>query len=57
MAIRARPPVGLHFAGSVSVPESMADPLSYYLNNTSNSRSLITAAEARFLTARQQRYP
>ena len=26
----------IHFAGSIVVPESVADPLGYYLNNTSN---------------------
>ncbi len=31
----------LHFAGSVVVPESVADPLKYYLNNTAHSRTLI----------------
>ena len=31
----------LHFAGSIVVPESVADPLGYYLNNTCKSRSLI----------------
>lgn len=36
----------LHFAGSISVPESMSDPLGYYRNNTSQSRSLIEAAVA-----------
>jgi len=34
----------VHFAGSIVVPESVADPLGYYLNNTSKSRSLIEAA-------------
>jgi UDP-glucose 4-epimerase len=34
----------IHFAGSVVVPESVADPLSYYENNTANSRTLIAAA-------------
>jgi UDP-glucose 4-epimerase len=33
-----------HFAGSIVVPESVADPLGYYLNNTVRSRSLISAA-------------
>ncbi|WP_321501001.1 UDP-glucose 4-epimerase GalE [Breoghania sp.] len=33
----------IHFAGSVIVPESVADPLKYYRNNTSNTRSLIEA--------------
>ncbi|WP_119680496.1 UDP-glucose 4-epimerase GalE [Indioceanicola profundi] len=31
----------MHFAGSVVVPESVADPLKYYANNTSATRSLI----------------
>jgi UDP-glucose 4-epimerase len=34
----------MHFAGSVIVPESVADPLKYYRNNTANSRALIEAA-------------
>ncbi len=34
----------LHFAGSVVVPESVANPLKYYENNTANSRALIEAA-------------
>ena len=34
----------IHFAGSVVVPESMRDPLSYYRNNTATSRSLLNAA-------------
>src|SRR5213592_727290 len=34
----------IHFAASVVVPESVADPLRYYRNNTANSRSLIEAA-------------
>lgn len=34
----------MHFAGSVVVPESVADPLKYYRNNTANSRALIAAA-------------
>src|SRR5262249_13597713 len=33
----------MHFAGSLIVPESIGHPLSYYRNNTSNSRSLIEA--------------
>ncbi len=36
----------LHFAGSVVVPDSVADPLGYYLNNTVKSRSLLAAAVA-----------
>src|SRR3954454_13044574 len=31
----------MHFAGSVVVPESVADPLKYYRNNTVASRALI----------------
>lgn len=34
----------MHFAGSVVVPESVADPLAYYDNNTARSRTLIAAA-------------
>ena len=33
----------MHFAGSVVVPESVADPLKYYDNNTAKSRALIAA--------------
>ncbi|WP_075216398.1 UDP-glucose 4-epimerase GalE [Mongoliimonas terrestris] len=33
-----------HFAGSIVVPESVVDPLKYYLNNTVKSRALIEAA-------------
>ncbi|MCB1477778.1 MAG: UDP-glucose 4-epimerase GalE [Rhodobiaceae bacterium] len=33
-----------HFAGSIVVPESITDPLGYYLNNTVKSRALIAAA-------------
>ncbi|WP_419915025.1 UDP-glucose 4-epimerase GalE [Hoeflea sp.] len=32
-----------HFAGSIVVPESVNDPLGYYLNNTVKSRALIEA--------------
>jgi UDP-glucose 4-epimerase len=34
----------IHFAGSIIVPESVADPLMYYKNNTANSRDLIEDA-------------
>jgi len=34
----------IHFAGSIIVPESVSDPLKYYLNNTVKSRALIAAA-------------
>ena len=34
----------MHFAGSIIVPESVADPLKYYLNNTVKSRALIASA-------------
>jgi UDP-glucose 4-epimerase len=34
----------IHFAASVVVPDSVADPLGYYLNNTVKSRALIEAA-------------
>jgi UDP-glucose 4-epimerase len=31
----------IHFAGSIVVPDSISDPLGYYLNNTGKSRSLL----------------
>ncbi|ARQ00681.1 UDP-glucose 4-epimerase GalE [Pseudorhodoplanes sinuspersici] len=34
----------IHFAASIVVPDSVADPLGYYRNNTANSRTLIEAA-------------
>ncbi len=34
----------MHFAGSIVVPESVTDPLKYYLNNTVRTRALIAAA-------------
>ncbi len=34
----------MHFAGSIVVPESVADPLKYYDNNTARSRTLIQSA-------------
>jgi UDP-glucose 4-epimerase len=34
----------IHFAASVVVPDSVRDPLGYYLNNTANSRALIECA-------------
>ncbi|MGP0094042.1 MAG: UDP-glucose 4-epimerase GalE [Xanthobacteraceae bacterium] len=36
----------IHFAGSIIVPESVANPLKYYLNNTVKSRGLIATAVA-----------
>jgi UDP-glucose 4-epimerase len=36
----------IHFAGSVVVPESVREPLRYYLNNTGKSRTLIEWAVA-----------
>jgi UDP-glucose 4-epimerase len=36
----------LHFAGSIVVPDSISDPLGYYLNNTVKSRALLAAAVA-----------
>src|SRR4029450_9491849 len=36
----------LHFAASIVVPESVANPLAYYLNNTVKSRALIETAIA-----------
>src|SRR5271169_3604936 len=34
----------IHFAGSIVVPDSVRDPLGYYRNNTTNSRSLTECA-------------
>ena len=34
----------IHFAASIVVPESVAEPLRYYRNNTVNSRALIECA-------------
>ena len=36
----------VHFAGSAIVPDSVTDPLGYYLNNTVKSRSLMATAVA-----------
>ena len=36
----------VHFAGSIVIPESVADPLKYYRNNTAASRNLIEACVA-----------
>jgi len=36
----------LHFAGSISVPESVAQPLAYYRNNTAASGALLEASLA-----------
>ena len=34
----------IHFAASIVVPESVADPLAYYRNNTVNARALMESA-------------
>jgi len=34
----------IHFAASVVVPDSVADPLAYYLNNTARARTVVEAA-------------
>ena len=34
----------IHFAGSIVVPESVADPLGYYANNTTKTRNLLESA-------------
>lgn len=43
----------IHFAAKIVVPESVADPLGYYLNNTAKARSLlaeaVTAGVKRFI--------
>jgi len=35
----------MHFAAHTVVPESVADPLKYYRNNTANSRTLLEASQ------------
>ena len=35
----------IHFAGSIVVPDSVAEPHSYYLNNTDKSRTLIESGQ------------
>jgi UDP-glucose 4-epimerase len=40
---RVAPDAAIHFAGSVSVPESVADPLKYYANNAGVSQRLVSA--------------
>jgi UDP-glucose 4-epimerase len=34
----------IHFAAKIVVPDSVADPLSYYLNNTAKARTLLATA-------------
>jgi len=34
----------IHFAAKIVVPESVADPLGYYLNNTAKARTLLATA-------------
>lgn len=34
----------IHFAAKIVVPDSIVDPLGYYLNNTSKARNLIATA-------------
>ena len=36
----------IHFAAKIVVPESVADPLAYYHNNTASARSLLACAVA-----------
>jgi UDP-glucose 4-epimerase len=36
----------MHFAAHIQVPESVADPLKYYRNNTANTRTLLECAVA-----------
>jgi len=43
---KERPQAIIHFAGSLSVPESVSDPLKYYVNNFANSCRLVEAALA-----------
>ena len=39
-----KPHAIIHFAGSIVVPESVANPIKYYQNNTANSLNLIQCA-------------
>jgi UDP-glucose 4-epimerase len=39
-----KPGAIMHFAGSIIVPESVANPLKYYRNNTANTRVLLDCA-------------
>jgi len=41
----------IHFAGSIVVPESVADPLKYYRNNTCVSRKLVEICVAQGISA------
>jgi UDP-glucose 4-epimerase len=41
-----RPAAVVHFAASISVPESLANPMKYYLNNFANSCRLVDACLA-----------
>jgi UDP-glucose 4-epimerase len=36
----------MHFAAHISVPESVAEPLKYYRNNTANTRTLLECCVA-----------
>ena len=44
LLLRNRIGAVIHFAGSIVVPQSIVDPLGYYLNNTCKSRSLLAVA-------------
>ena len=45
----------MHFAAHIQVPESVADPLKYYRNNTANSRTLLECCVAAGVCARPLR--
>jgi UDP-glucose 4-epimerase len=44
LLIRHRVDAIIHFAAKIVVPESVADPLGYYLNNTAKARTLLACA-------------
>jgi UDP-glucose 4-epimerase len=44
LLIRRRINAIIHFAAKIVVPESVADPLGYYLNNTTKARTLLACA-------------
>jgi UDP-glucose 4-epimerase len=46
MLARHRVDTVMHFAAHISVPESVAEPLKYYRNNTANTRTLLECCVA-----------
>jgi UDP-glucose 4-epimerase len=46
LLVRRRVDAIIHFAAKIVVPDSVADPLAYYHNNTASARSLLASAVA-----------